>query len=379
MTNVGPQGQSMDMGYRDMRHEQVARPPAVVRNHLHGSDMLIRNQLNNVAENASMPPKFQRTLTPSPGSNDSDYYSINSSRSAITPPPFTRSNTSEYLYHTELPRGIEHPLTSPGRVLPRSAGSYHGKSSSFHHFSVPKLADEASRKPRTRRRHSSVETSANAPAEVLQQDHVHHVTNVPSRPQSSAGHMHEQVVSNRLNRHKSYYEAVNNAAVTSQTIFSHRSERIETLPEEVSSTTDNEASVVLPSDTVCANGIKLEMTKEDARYPPHVHQKSHWREKDHYHDYAQSDSELVTSSPRTYPRRRTNGVQAIPQPFDAAHPRLRNSTNPPSPLQISQHSSPKLQHHQFNPPVQHATPQQQSQHRKFSYDSSYVQQVNGRY
>ena len=368
----------MDIGFRDVmrhKHEQVARPPAVVHNHLHGSDMLIRNQLNNIAEDTSMPPKFQRTLTPSPGSNDSDYYSINSSRSAITPPPFARSNTSEYFHHTELPHGMEHPLTSPGSVLPRSAGSYHGKSSSFHHFSAPKPANEASRKPRIRRRHSSVETSANGPTEVLQQDHVHHVTNVPSRPQSSASHTHEQMVSNRLNRHKSYYEAVNNAAVTSQTVFSHRSERIKTLPEEMPSTTDNEASVVSPSGTVCANGIKLEMTKEDTL---HVHQKSPWREKDHFHDYAQSDSELVTSSPKTYPRRRGNGVLATPQPLDAAHPRLRNSTNPPSPL-IVQHSSPTLHHHQFNPPVQHGSPQQQSPHRKFSYDSSYVQQVNGRY
>ena len=389
MTNVGPQAQTMDMGFRDVRHKNdqaVARPPPMlVRNHLHGSDVFIRNQLNNnSAESTAMPPKFQRTLTPSPNSNDSDYFSTSSRGSAITPPPFARANTItslDYLHKTEMPHRMEYPLTSPTKVLPRSAGSYHGRSSSSQQFSTPKPVDEASRKPRTRRRHSSIETSANAPKEMTEQNGVHHINRVPSRPQSSASNTHEQVVSNRLNRHKSYYEAVNNAAVTSQTIFSHRSERIQTLPEELSgSAADIETSLT----TVCTNGINLEMTnqqQEDARYPSHDLRQSHWHDilsEDYY--YPQSDSELVTSSPKTYPRRRRNVVQvANPQIVDATHPRLLNSTNPPSPLQISQRSSPKLQHHQVEPPVQYASPQQQSRHRKFSYDSSNVHQANGRY
>ena len=390
MTNVGPQAQTMDMGFRDVRHKNdqaVARPPPMlVRNHLHGSDVFIRNQLNNnSAESTAMPPKFQRTLTPSPNSNDSDYFSTSSRGSAITPPPFARANTItslDYLHKTEMPHRMEYPLTSPTKVLPRSAGSYHGRSSSSQQFSTPKPVDEANRKPRTRRRHSSIETSANAPKEMTEQNGVHHINRVPSRPQSSASNTHEQVVSNRLNRHKSYYEAVNNAAVTSQTIFSHRSERIQTLPEELSGSADIETS--LTNNTVCTNGINLEMTnqqQQDARYPSHDLRQSHWHDilsEDHY--YPQSDSELVTSSPKTYPRRRGNAVQvANPQIVDATHPRLLNSTNPPSPLQISQRSSPKLQHRQVESPVQHASPQQQSRHRKFSYDSSNVHQANGRY
>ena len=393
MTNVGPQPQTVDMGFRDVRHKNdqaAVRPPlTLVRNHVHGSDMFIRNQLNNnSAESITIPPKFHRTLTPSPNSVDSDYFSANSRG---TPPPFARANTvttSDYLHQTESPHRMEYPLTSPTKVLPRSAGSYHGRSSSSssssQQFSTPKPIDEGSRKPRTRRRHSSIETSANAPKEMTEPNSMHHIIRVPSRPQSSASNTHEQVVSNRLNRHKSYYEAVNNAAVTSQTIFAHRSERIQTLPEELSSSADTETST-FPSNTVCANGFNLEMTnqqQEDARHPSHDLRQSHWHDilsEDHY--YPQSDSELVTSSPKTYPRRRGNPVQiANPQIVDAAHPRLLNSINPPSPLQIAQRSSPKLQHRQFDLPVQQASPQQQSRHRKFSYDSSHIlQAANGRY
>lgn len=388
MTNVSPQAQTIhDMNFRDVRHKNeraASRPLAVVHNHLHGSDMFIRNQLNS-PENITMPVKFQRNLTPSPIGYDSDYYSTSSRGSAITPPPFSRANTvasPDFLHRTELPHRMEHPLTSPTH----STGGCHGRSNSSHQFSIPRPANGAGRIPRTRRRHSSIETSADGPNEImLEQNSKQHVNTLPSRPQSSASNAQEQVVSNRLNRHKSYYEAVNNETVTSQTIFLRRSERIKTLPEEVSGSTETEATTFSATNTVCTNGINLEMTsqaQDDVHYPSHDYQQSQ-RDRILSNDcYPQSDSELVTSSPRTRSRRRSNGMaQAssplLPKQIDAAHPRLlnsTNSTNPSSPLQISQHNSPKSQRHQLDSYVQHGSPQLYNQHRHFSYDGNYTTQ-----
>ena len=390
MTNVSPQAQRFpDNGFRDMRHKNeraATRPPALVHNHLHGSDMFIRNQLSG-PEGTAMPPKFQRTMSPSPSGYDSDYFSTSSRGSAITPPPFAHANTvgSPDLVHcTELPHRMDYPLTSP----PHSAGGRYVRSSSSHHFTTPRPVNGANRKPRTRRRHSSVETSVDGIKEVVEQSSMHHGSVVPSRPQSSASNVREQVVSNRLNRHKSYYEAVNNEAVTSQTIFSYRSERIQTLPEEMSSLNDSEVSTILADNTVCPNGIDLDMTRQtqnDAHYPSHDRPKSHRYRimpKDEFDYCPQSDSELVMSSHKNYPRHQGNGVQASPplnRPVDATHPRRLNSTNPPSPLQIAQRSSPKVQHRQFDTTVQHGSPQLPSRHRHFSYDDSHTQQqANGR-
>ena len=384
MTNVSPQMQRMpDNGFRDMRHknERAAnRPPALVHNHLHGSDMFIRNQLSG-PEGTTMPPKFQRTMSPSPSGYDSDYFSTSSRGSAITPPPFARANmvgSPDPLHYTELPHRMDYPLTSP----PHSAGGRYVRSSSSHQFTTPRPVNGANRKPRTRRRHSSVETSVDGIREVVEQNSMHHGNTMPSRPQSSASNVREQVVSNRLNRHKSYYEAVTNEAVTSQTIFSYRSERIQTLPEEMSGLNDSEGSTVVTDNTVCPNGIDLDMTSQaqsDVHYPSHDCTKSHQHRtvpRDELEYCPQSDSELVTSS-RNYPRHRGNGVQASPpmnRQVDATHPRRLNSTNPPSPLQISQRSSPKLQHHQFDSTVQNGSPQLQSRHRHFSCGDSHPQQ-----
>jgi len=369
----------MDPLFKDVNQktEQAARPPALLHNHVHGSDMFIRNQLSS-ADSTTAPPKFQRSFTTpsiSPSSNDSDYFSISSRGSAITPPPFAHTNiTSPDLpYHGELPAGMDYPLISP---TTHTAGGYHVRSSSSQHFSSAKPVSSTNRRPRARRRHSSIET---LPTDVVEEEvDIHHINGAPSRPQSSASNMQEQVVSNRLNRHKSYYEAVNNAAVTSQTIFSYPSARIQTLPEEMLGSNDTETGTLSNNHTVCANGINLEVIGQHQTdiYNSHDHQQS----QDTFHYCAQSDSELVSSSPRTYPRRRTNGavqastsVQSNKQ-MDAAHPKLLNSTNPISPL--VQHSSPKQQHHQFDPPVQYSPPQQHNRHRNFS--ASHVQQTNGR-
>lgn len=365
MTNVSPQSQSL--GFNDMRHrnEQPVRPPALVHNHLHGSDMFIRNHLSDT-ENTAVPPKFQRTLTPSPTSYDSDYFSTSSRGSAITPPPFARTTSTS----SPVPHGIDRPLTSPTNGSSRFTSSHHVRS---------KSVNATGRRPRARRRHSSIETSVDVPKEVVEHNGIHHVNGVPSRPQSSAiCNVQEHVVSNRLNRHKSYYEAVNNAAVTSQTIFSHPSRKIQTLPEELSGSTDT--SIFSTNNTVCASGINLEMISQSQDdYPSH--DQSHLDRIKDSHYCPQSDSELVTSSPRTNPRRRNSGSQASAQStkqIDAAHPRLLNSTNPPSPLQIARHSPPKHQRHQLNSCVQHDSPQQCQRPRYFSYDDSHIQQVHAR-
>ena len=394
MTNVSSQPQQRnipDNGYRDMRHKNeraTNRPLALVHNHLHGSDMFIRNQLSG-PEGTSALPKFQRTMSPSPSGYDSDYFSTSSRGSAITPPPFVRANavgSPDLLHCTELPHRMDYPLTSPLH----SAGGRYIRSGSSHQFTTPRPINGADRKPRTRRRHSSVETSVDGIKEVVEQSNMHHGNIVPSRPQSSASNVREQVVSNSLNRHRSYYEAVNNEAVTSQTIFSYRSERIQTLPEEVSGLNDSGVSTVLTDNTVCPNGIDLDMTsqtKNDVHYPSQGHPKSHRHRvipKDEFDYCPQSDSELVMSSHRNYPRHRDNGRQASPplnRQVDATHPRLLNSTNPPSPLQIAQRSSPKVQHRQFDLTAQHGSPQLQSRLRHFSYDdidSHTQQQPNGR-
>lgn len=385
MTNVSVHAQRMDSdAFRDVKHktEQAVRPPALLRNHLHGSDMFIRNQLSNTDSTNTVPPKFQRSFTtPSSSSNDSDYFST-SSRGSATPFAHTNITSPDLPYHVEVPAGIDYPLTSPTTVLSHSAGGYHIRSSNSQHFSLSKHTSYTNRRPRPRRRHSSNETS---PTDVVGQINMQCINGVPSRPQSSASNTQEHVVSNCLNRHKSYYEAVNNAAVTSQTIFSHPSERIQTLSEEMLGSNDTETSTLSNNHTVCANGINLEMvgqSQDDIYYHSHDHQQSQWDRilsQDSFHYSAQSDSELVTSSPRSYPRRQTIGaIQAGGQSnkqMNSAHPRLLNSINPISPL--AQHGSPK-QHHQFDSAVQYSPPLQHNRHRHFSYDANHAQQANGR-
>lgn len=378
MANVSPQPAAQRMDHMSYR-EWAVRPPALLRNHLHGSDLYIRNQLCKSESTISLPPKFQRSLTPSPSNNDSDYFSTSSRGSAIIPsPPFAHTSITspDIPHHNELPHDMEYPLRSPTSVLSYSAGSSHARRMGSQQFSKPIHVT----KPRVRRRHSSVET---LPIDMVEQDDN---ASIPSRPHSSASNTRE-IASNGLNRHKSYYEAVNNHSLTSQAIFSHPSERIHTLLEETPSSTDStQSSTFFTDHMVCANSINLEMmsqSQDDPYYPSHDHQQSRLDKgfsNDVYHDCPQSDSELVTSSPRNYPRRRTGGVQASTQmnkQLEATHPRLLNSTTPTSPLQISQRSSPKQQHHSLEHPIQHNSPQH-NRHRSFTYDANHIHQAYNR-
>jgi len=280
-------------GVRPGPDHVVKPPPTLVRNHLHGSDMFIRNQLETVS-----PPKFQRSMTPSPSYTDSDYFST-SSRG--TPPHISPDLVRNH--------GVTHEVTHPTL---QHTDNHHTRSSSYQ-FSLPRPANSASNRSRARRRHSSIEFSAQPDS----RSDDGHRSSIPSRPQSSTSNVQDsKVISDRLNRHQSYYEAVNNEVVTSQTIFSHSTE-IRPVIEETNSPADLEPAIP-SSDEVCTNGIDLEMmgSQEEHNYVFMYH----------------TNGEVTT----TFPRQSTNEQQSSPpsaRQSDGAHPRLLNSTGSPLPLQ----------------------------------------------
>ena len=294
-------------GVKDFRpdNDQVVKPPpTLLRNHLHGSDMFIRNQLQAVS-----PPKLHRSMTPSPSYTDSDYFST-SSRG--TPPPLTHMSP-DLVRHYD----VTHEVT---RSTPQHTGNHHTRSGSYQ-FSLPRPVNSARNRSRTRRRHSSIEFSDQTDS----RSNNGHRNSIPSRPQSSASNIQDnKVISDRLNRHQSYYEAVNNEAVTSQTIFTHSTE-IRPLIEETNGPTDLESTIPPPSE-VCTNGIDLEMVglQEDHHPQPDVFM---------YHPLANGE---ITETDNTSPQQRTNGQQSsspLARQSDGAHPRLLNSTGSPLPVQ----------------------------------------------
>ena len=332
-------------GVRDFRQAPdhvIKPPPTLVRNHLHGSDMFIRNQLEAVS-----PPKLHRSTTPSPSYTDSDYFSA-SSRG--TPPPLAHVSPDLIRRHHE----VRHPPTSS---TPQYTDNHHTRSNSYQ-FSLPRPANSAGSRSRARRRHSSIEFPA-------QQDSPSRSENgqrnsIPSRPQSSASNVQDpKVISDRLNRHQSYYEAVNNEAVTSQTIFTHSTD-IRPLIEETNGP-DQQQACVPSQDEACTNGIDLEMigSQEEPVFM--------------YHPQVNGE---VTAAANTFPRQKTNGQQqqSSPRQSEGAHPRLLNSTGSPLPLQSI---SPKPYPHsipvKYSPPHYHQQRNDKPRHfSSDSYDTNYI-------